>query len=524
MIVPSATGISNYSGPVLYPPFNTSSIGPIGTAFQITLDDFVLRRGLKCPAYPGRDPSEQFWFNGMSAIRSSGELQDLRSLLCTLPPSRISEMVIRAVPLEGKQFETWVRSVPRQVRELVGHPPPGKRVNAVMSSIVSSVSSGISNYSGPVLFAPFDMATIGRIGTAFEIHVGTAVMRRGVKLPAYPDHDPAEQFWFDKESEIRPPGQSQDLRCLLCDLPASRVGEMSIQSLDMESDSFDKWVRTIPMPVRELAGHQQSNAQKGHHTRKAKFLQTKKVQTRAPEVASTTKGNFRTVSSKISNYTGPMLRYPFTPDDIPFATAFDIVQGDVIVNRVIKLSATNCEVDGDASPDPTRQFWHLNISGLRDGLQDLRPLLSDIIGNLHDLSIRGLPLTPQSFRTWLYRAVPRSVRVLGGECLTLEVDAATRGKRPLPVETGETTVHDSLAPTSPIRKKRFRKPRNVANVRQDDRPSFSASRVMVAEEKSFTEKEDIPLSVRVTSLENRYAHLSRGIGKTFSSLRKLFQD
>ena len=142
-----------------------------------------------------------------------------------------------------------------------------------------------------------------------------------------------------------------------------------------------------------------------------------------------------------------------------------------------------------------------------------------IRGNSHDLSIRGLPLTPQSFRTWLYRAVPRAVRDIGGECLTLEVDAAARGKRPLPIETGETTVsHDSLAPTSPIRKKRFRKPRNVAN------QSFSAGRVMVAEEKNSTEKEDIPLSVRVTRLENRCAHLSRGIGKTFSSLRKLFQD
>ena len=417
MILPSsATGISNYSGPVLYPPFNTSSIGPIGTAFQITLNDFVLRRGLKCPAYTGRDPSEQFWFNGMSAVRSSGEMQDHRPLLCTLPPSRISEMVIRAVPLEGKQFETWVRSVPKQIRDLVGHPPPpGKRKHTTLSSKVSPVSSGISNYSGPVLFAPFDMATIGRFGTAFEIHVGTAVMRRGIKLPAYPDHDPAEQFWFDKDSEIRPPGQPQDLRCLLYDLPASRVGEMSIQSLDMESDSFDNWVRTIPMAVRELAGRPQliSNAQKGHHTRKAKSLHTKTVQTRAPEVVSTTKGNFRTVSSKITNYTGPTLRYPFTPDDIPFATAFDIVQGDVIVNRVIKLSATYCEVDGDASPDPSRQFWHLNISGLRDGLQDLRPLLSDSIGNSHELSIRGLPMTAQSFRTWIYRAVPRAVRDIG---------------------------------------------------------------------------------------------------------------
>ena len=99
------------------------SSAAIGTAFELTLGELILRRGIKiCP--PPTDGSlKQYWFAKLSAVRQMGESQDLRELMNGIPPNRRVDVELRPVHLTPGAFENWVKTVPRPVRDLCGHAP-----------------------------------------------------------------------------------------------------------------------------------------------------------------------------------------------------------------------------------------------------------------------------------------------------------------------------------------------------------------------------------------------------------------
>ena len=423
-----------------------------------------------------------------------------------------------------------------------------------------SSTSGIFNYSGPVIHPPFNVDSF-TVGTAFEILLGDVVWRRGIKLPAYQGRDPAEQFWFARMSAIRATGESQDLRSLLCSLPMTRVNEMCIRPLPVDGNSFDKWLSTIPRPVRNLAGHPpppNARVKSRVHapavaTSPSKTPSTQitpssrpriKSRIRVPAVFTSTsdtpstqvtrqKNNRSRNTSWITNYSGPMLHSPFNQDDIPVGTAFEIVQGKDVIRRGIKLTSTYCEVDTLTPADPQRQFWYLHISQVRDGLQDLRPLMCTIPAVDHpNLFIRGLDISLQSFRNWLSNVVPLPVRDIHHSYKASTTGEQSTMSKPTQKETDEwiaqrrkhiakrisyplmeamSTVEESLASETPSKRKR----------------PFSAQHDPVSRAQEMLhndEYEELPLFVRVSVLEDRQEYMTRCIRKTVSSLRKLLRE
>ena len=109
----------------------------------------------------------------------------------------------------------------------------------------------ITKYAGPSKKFPFDISDIGDIGTAFEIHIEDSVIRRGIVLST----NAPDCVWFSKLSVARTNGESQDLRTLLDGIPEHRIKDCALHSMTMEDASFVNWVRTVPRPVRDLAGN-----------------------------------------------------------------------------------------------------------------------------------------------------------------------------------------------------------------------------------------------------------------------------
>ena len=109
----------------------------------------------------------------------------------------------------------------------------------------------ITKYAGPSKKFPFDISDIGDVGTAFEIHIDDSVIRRGIVLST----NAPDCMWFAKLSVARTNGESQDLRTLLDGIPEHRIKDCALHSMTMEDASFVNWVRTVPRPVRDLAGN-----------------------------------------------------------------------------------------------------------------------------------------------------------------------------------------------------------------------------------------------------------------------------
>ena len=109
----------------------------------------------------------------------------------------------------------------------------------------------ITKYAGPSKKYPFDISDIGDVGTAFEIHIDDSVIRRGIVLST----NAPDCMWFAKLSVARTNGESQDLRPLFDGIPEHRKKDCALHSISMEDASFVNWVRTIPRPVRDLAGN-----------------------------------------------------------------------------------------------------------------------------------------------------------------------------------------------------------------------------------------------------------------------------
>ena len=419
-------------------------------------------------------------------------------------------------------------------------------------------TSGIFNYTGPVIHPPFNVDSLS-VGTAFEILLGDVVMRRGLKLPAYQGRDPAEQFWFARMSATRATGESQDLRSLLCSLPMTRVNEMCIRPLPVDGNSFDKWLSTIPRPVRDLAGHPPPPNARVKSRVNAPAMATPPSKTpstqithssrprvksriRVPAVLTSTsdtpvtsqKKNRSRNTSWITNYSGPMLHSPFNQDDIPVGTAFEIVQGKDVIRRGIKLTSAYCEVDTLTPADPQRQFWYLHISQVRDGLQDLRPLLCTIPAVDHpNLFIRRIDISPSSFRNWLSNVVPLPVRDSHHDYKASTAGERSHTSKPTQKETDEwiaqrrkdiakrisyplmeamTTVEESLTSETPSKRKR------PFSAQHD--PVVSRAQEMLHND----ECEELPLFVRVSVMEDRQEYMTRCIRKTLSSLRKMLRE
>ena len=109
----------------------------------------------------------------------------------------------------------------------------------------------ITKYAGPSKKYPFDISDIGDVGTAVEIHIEDSVIRRGIVLST----NVPDCVWFAKLSVARSNGESQDLRPLFDGIPEHRKKDCALHSISMEDASFVNWVRTIPRPVRDLAGN-----------------------------------------------------------------------------------------------------------------------------------------------------------------------------------------------------------------------------------------------------------------------------
>ena len=109
----------------------------------------------------------------------------------------------------------------------------------------------ITKYAGPSKKFPFDISDIGDIGTVFEIHIEDSVIRRGIVLST----NAPDCVWFSKLSVARTNGESQDLRPLFDGIPEHRMKDCALHSMTMEDASFVNWVRTVPRPVRDLAGN-----------------------------------------------------------------------------------------------------------------------------------------------------------------------------------------------------------------------------------------------------------------------------
>ena len=69
--------ITKYAGPSKKFPFDISDIGGIGTAFEIHIEDSVIRRGIVLST----NAPDCMWFAKLSVARTNGESQDLRSIV-----------------------------------------------------------------------------------------------------------------------------------------------------------------------------------------------------------------------------------------------------------------------------------------------------------------------------------------------------------------------------------------------------------------------------------------------------------
>ena len=99
------------------------SVAAIGTAFELTMGEVILRRGLKVCAPPTDGTQKQYWFAKLSVLRQTGESQDLRELMDGIPLNRHVDVELRPVHLTPDAFTKWVKTVPRPVRDLCGHEP-----------------------------------------------------------------------------------------------------------------------------------------------------------------------------------------------------------------------------------------------------------------------------------------------------------------------------------------------------------------------------------------------------------------
>ena len=148
----------------------------------------------------------------------------------------------------------------------------------------------IKNFEGDVLKwngATIDFS-VAAIGTAFELTLGEVILRRGIKMAPIEDF-PLRADWFAKMSTVRQAGESQDQRELLDGIPAARHCEVELRRVHLAPDSFAKWVRTVPRPIRDLCGHEAP--QRGRPTQaepeeNAAPLPKKKKSTRRPREES----------------------------------------------------------------------------------------------------------------------------------------------------------------------------------------------------------------------------------------------
>lgn len=99
------------------------SVAPIGTAFELTLGEVILRRGIKVCAPHTDDSQKHYWFSKLSVIRQAGESQDLRELMNGIPSARHVDVELRPVRLTPDAFTKWVKTIPRPVRDLCGNEP-----------------------------------------------------------------------------------------------------------------------------------------------------------------------------------------------------------------------------------------------------------------------------------------------------------------------------------------------------------------------------------------------------------------
>ena len=110
--------ITNYAHPPKMYPFDINDVGGLGTAFEIAFQGSVFRRGI---VIAPNTPNEAVWFYKVSAHRASGQTQDLRGLFESIADSRLKDCELRAISMEVESFVSWIRVVPRSVRDLAGH-------------------------------------------------------------------------------------------------------------------------------------------------------------------------------------------------------------------------------------------------------------------------------------------------------------------------------------------------------------------------------------------------------------------
>ena len=110
----------------------------------------------------------------------------------------------------------------------------------------------ITNYAHPPKMYPFDINDVGGLGTAFEIAYQGSVLRRGIVIAPI---TPNEAVWLYKVSALRASGQTQDLRGLFDNIADSRLKDCELRAISMGVESFANWIRAVPRPVRDLAGH-----------------------------------------------------------------------------------------------------------------------------------------------------------------------------------------------------------------------------------------------------------------------------
>ena len=111
--------ITNYAHPPKMYPFDINDVGGLGTAFEIAFQGSVFRRGI---VIAPNTPNEAVWLYKVSALRASGQTQDLRGLFENIPDSRLKDCELRAISMAVDSFANWIRAVPRSVRDLAnGH-------------------------------------------------------------------------------------------------------------------------------------------------------------------------------------------------------------------------------------------------------------------------------------------------------------------------------------------------------------------------------------------------------------------
>ena len=117
------------------------SLAAIGTAFELTLGEVILRRGLKVCAPPTDGTQKQYWFAKLSVLRQTGESQDLRELMDGIPLNRHVDVELRPVHLTPDAFTKWVKTIPRPVRDLCGHEPAPRG----RPQIPATLADGVDN-------------------------------------------------------------------------------------------------------------------------------------------------------------------------------------------------------------------------------------------------------------------------------------------------------------------------------------------------------------------------------------------